>query len=274
MFIRTAIIASLLASLATSTAYAADCPGYEGVLLCGDPTGDCSINASDALAALQMAVGLIPGVPEADVNNSGVVTAVDALEILNVAVGIGQETTTCNDPVVLTLTPLASGFYSQTGFHQPGNYAVGWYGVPNDDELRDYFVFNLPAIAGTATSAVLRLSTAPPGFIVYGSDDPSETFELFDVETPTGALSSGDGGIPAFADLAAGAVYGELVATPDLEDIVDVPFNEAGLARLAAEAGVFAVGGAITTLAYGAPNEFLFNSTSAGLTRQLILTIE
>jgi hypothetical protein len=117
-----------------------------------------------------------------------------------------------------------------------------------------------------------RSGAPSPGFIIYGSNDPSETYTLFDVATPLGTLTGGTGGASAFNDLGSGTSYGSFVATPALGAFADVTLNSAGLAFLNASAGQVALGGAIPTLAKGATNEFLFNSTSASLTRQLILT--
>jgi hypothetical protein len=52
----------------------------------------------------------------------------------------------------------------------------------------------------------------------------------------------------------------------------DVILNPAGIAYLQANLTQVALGGTVTTLTKGAPNEALFNSTNATLTRQLILT--
>ncbi|HET9061750.1 MAG TPA: LamG-like jellyroll fold domain-containing protein [Candidatus Binatia bacterium] len=70
--------------------------GGSSLLLCGELTGDCAITASDALAALLMAVGLGAPDPAADVNNSATVTASDALQILRIAVGTDEHTNVCN----------------------------------------------------------------------------------------------------------------------------------------------------------------------------------
>ncbi len=250
------------------------CEGYETTLFCGELTGDCAVTASDALAALRMVVGLDDGVSEADMDNNGTITAVDALGILRVAVGVDLQSSVCDDSTSLALDAENSGFYVQNGDHQTGNYAVGWYAAPNDDELRDYFVFDVPEVAGTITSAVLRLTTAPPGFIVYGSDDPSETYELFEVTVAISALTDGSAGTSAFADLGEGESYGNFVATDALGETAAIDLNAAGIARLSVGSGPVAIGGAVTTLAKGATGEFLFNSTSAALTRRLIITIE
>ena len=184
-----------------------------------------------------------------------------------------SSTTSSTLPGTFTLNAVASGFYDQTGMHEAGNYAVGWY-VPSDAELRDYFVFDLSTVSGTITSAFLRLSTAPPSYIRYGSSDPSETYTLFDVSTALPALTGGTGGVAAFGDLGGGTTYGSLVATSAIGETVDVVLDTAGIAFLAGSSGQVAIGGAMTTLAKGAGDEFLFNSTSASLTRQLVITTE
>ena len=269
-----AVAAIVFSAIGAGGASAAVCPGHENDLYCGELTGDCLITASDALAGVRMGVGVDAGIAEADMDNGGTVTAVDALRILRIAVGTDLETDACNGVAIVTLDAEHSGFYAQNGFHQAGNYAVGWYSAPNDDELRDYFVFEMPAVAGVVTSAVLRLDTAPMGYVVYGSDDPSETYSLFHVAIPIDSLAAGTAGVAAFDDLGDGELYGSLVATSALGETVDIDLGPAAVAYLSLGSGSVAFGGAITTLTRGAGNEFLFNSTGIVQTRQLIITIE
>jgi hypothetical protein len=172
------------------------------------------------------------------------------------------------------LEAIHSGFYWDTGAHTPGNYAAGWFKGDPGGELRDYFVFDLSNVAGKITDATLRLSTAPPGYIVYKSPDPSETYSLFAVTTPVATLAAGTAGASAFTDLGSGTVYGSLVATPSLGEFADIELEQAGRDALLEADGEIAFGGAITTLTKGSSDEFLFNSTSASLVRRLILTIE
>src|SRR5262245_30185336 len=135
----------------------------------------------------------------------------------------------------ITLDAVGSGSYVQHAFHSPGNYAAGWYtgSVPDMVEVRDYFIFDLAPVSGTIVSAFLRLSTAPPGFIIYGSSDPSETYTLFDVSTDLGPLSDGSAGDSAFDDLGSGVSYGGATVTSVLGAIVDIPLNAAGIAFVA-----------------------------------------
>jgi hypothetical protein len=56
---------------------------------CGDPTGDGDVTATDALIALNAAIGLTTcELAYCDVDDSGAIAASDALAILNVAIGI------------------------------------------------------------------------------------------------------------------------------------------------------------------------------------------
>jgi hypothetical protein len=66
------------------------------LLVCGELTGDCNITATDALAALRMAVGLLDDDFSADVNGSGTITATDSLAVLRIAVGTDIQTNACN----------------------------------------------------------------------------------------------------------------------------------------------------------------------------------
>jgi hypothetical protein len=176
-----------------------------------------------------------------------------------------------------TLNAVNSGFYRQDGSHQPDNYAAGWFGVgtsPPNIELRDYFVFDLSPVSGTILSAHLHLSTMSPNTTGFSSPDPSETYTLLDVSTSLSTLTGGTGGVSAFTDLGTGTVLGAVTVDSSLGATVDVPLNSAGILTLQGQTGLVALGGAITTLAKGSPSEFLFNSTNATLTRQLVITTD
>lgn len=71
------------------------CEGFEETLFCGEITGDCLVTAVDALAVLKMAVGLLPAQTIGDMDGSGKVTAADALRVLRMAVGIDGQTAGC-----------------------------------------------------------------------------------------------------------------------------------------------------------------------------------
>jgi len=80
------------ADLAVTVGPISGCPD---TLLCGDPTGDGMITATDALVTLNAAVGLsVCELGLCDASGDGAVTAVDALLILQFAVG-GDVTLVC-----------------------------------------------------------------------------------------------------------------------------------------------------------------------------------
>ena len=202
---------------------------------------------------------------------------VDCVDAAAIPALAGTYPAPCNAGTIptqtFTLDAVASGFYRDDGVHEVDDYAAGWFagGSPGQIELRDYFVFDLSSVTGTIVSALLRVSTAPPAFIRYGSSDPSETFTLFDVATALGTLTTGPDSTTVFDDLGTGTPYGGVTVTSALGTTVDVPLDAAGIAFLQGSSGQVALGGALTTLTKGVKDEFLFNSTDAALTRQLVI---
>ncbi|MFN2427224.1 MAG: hypothetical protein ABR587_12340 [Candidatus Binatia bacterium] len=266
-----AILSAMLAAcmFAPFTAGAGGaCPDYDNKLFCGELTNDCQVTATDALAGLRMAVGQLVDRPEADLDNSGAVTAPDALRILRIAVGDLPSTFSCGPQYGIKAD--AVGFYDQEGVHTAKGYAAGWY-ASSDTELRNYFVFDLSPIEGSVDSAILRLASGSPAL---SSDAGTETYTLFDIGTDVDVLKNGTGGVAAFNDLAAGTVYGALVALNSLPGIVEIPLNHAGATFLWGSAGRVALGGAVTTLSKGAAFEYFFNSTGSTNVRELIVTVD
>ena len=165
-----------------------------------------------------------------------------------------------------------SGWYVDSGFHNPGNAnwiagACASCAIPGD--YRDFFVFDLSGV-GLVSSAVLTILNPANGF---SSPDPTEAFTVFDVSTPVASLAAGTGGASAFADLGSGTSFGSVLTSEASEgSLVSIVFNAAGLAALnGARGGLFAIGGAVTTLG-GTPNEWVFGfSGAAGQERSLEL---
>ena len=165
-----------------------------------------------------------------------------------------------------TLYSVGGGWFSDAGEHVQfnTNYAVG--GGADGYTRNNYFLFDLSGVSGTITSATLRLynpdtSGSPSVPYGYTSADPSESFALFDVSTtfysaytPGTPLVAGYGigsvvGQAIFSDLGSGQSYGSYTASlADNGRFVEISLNAAGLAALNASGGMFAVGGAITTL--------------------------
>lgn len=177
-----------------------------------------------------------------------------------------------------TLQAVGGGWFSNTGEHIEfnDNYVVG--GGLDGYTRNNYFLFDLSGVGGTVTAATLRIynpsAPASPGFpFGYTSADPTETYALFDVSTaffdtplPGGNYVAGYGigslaGQAIFSDLGSGASYGATtVSLADNGHFVEISLNAAGLAALNASGGLFAVGGAITTLDGLVNKESLFVS--------------
>lgn len=156
----------------------------------------------------------------------------------------------------VTLDAYEMGWYDMTGFHdaENDNYFVGDpTRLASPPESRNFFVFDFGGLGGGYTDALLRIWNPglPDGEVDgFGSPDPAETFQLYDVSTSIPSLLDGTAGLAAFDDLGTGAVFGSYVATPmDNGRFVDILLNDAGLAALNSRAGnLFAFGGALSTL--------------------------
>lgn len=177
-----------------------------------------------------------------------------------------------------TLHAVGGGWFSNAGEHIEfnDNYAVG--GGLDGYTRNNYFLFDLSGVSGPVTTATLRVynpaAPASPGFpFGYTSSDPTETYALFDVSTaffnvvlPGGNRVAGYGigsaaGQGIFNDLGSGQSYGMYTASlADNGHFVEISLNASGLAALNATGGIFAVGGAITTLDGLVNKESLFAS--------------
>ncbi len=108
----------------------------------------------------------------------------------------------------------------------------------------------------------------------YGSPDPSETYTLYGVSTDPSLLGIARG-VFIFDDLGTGPVLGSVTVTlassNGLPVVIDL--NAAGFAAIQQSNGLFAFGGALTTLD---PNrttpEFIFGGTGGPNGAQLILS--
>lgn len=161
-----------------------------------------------------------------------------------------------------------SGWYNTAGFHGPTNtnYFVGQeFGIG----YRDWFVFDVPMVAGPITSAQVELFNPSTG---YFSPDGSETYTLFDVTTSIPTLRAGGSGLTGiYNDLGTGVSYGSVTVTSASNGtLVVITLNAAGLSAVAAnQGGQLALGGAITTIS-GTANQYLFG-LSGGATRRLVI---
>jgi hypothetical protein len=155
---------------------------------------------------------------------------------------------------LVALQPTAAGHYNSQNYYAVERVQLMAGQEPNfqGSEMRNWFVFSVPNFPRPLAGAELRLSVGG-----MNTQDQSERYELHEVLTPVGNLTSYFGNtLDTFADLGNGPVYGsKVVSTNDgspqyLEGArLVIPFTSAGLdALLAAQGQSFAVGGAVATL--------------------------
>jgi len=149
-----------------------------------------------------------------------------------------------------------------------------------------FFVFDISGVTETIVGATFRAynpSAAVPGDLDDGyiSPDANETYAMFEVSTDIASLTDGSGGVAAFNDLAMGLSYGSReFGAIDNGSIVSIALNAAALVDLNGSPGLFAFGGAVTSLTLGQGREHVFGftagptggSTVSNLTRELVLT--
>ena len=173
----------------------------------------------------------------------------------------------------LTLDIVDRGRYAPSGSHDPTNldYTAGDCRGPvcavGADDLRNFFVFDLSTVTGPIIAATLKLWNPPLEFPLrpghgFKSDQTSETYVVFDVTTPIADLVAGSPGAAAWGDLGGGTVYGSHVATQlDIGLFAEISLNSAALVAMNSSSGLFAFGGAITTLNDVPDEEHLFAFT-------------
>ncbi len=155
-----------------------------------------------------------------------------------------------------------SGWYQDTEVHNPTNtnYIAGLCSDCGGSTFRNFFVFDTSAVAGTVTSATLRLRS---GFIATDG-----VYNLYDVITPIASLVAGGTGLLAtYEDLGSGVQFGtaNLAATPAGRITIDIPLNASAIAAINASTTSFAIGGHYTSQFHA------FGGTNTTEVRQLII---
>ena len=174
---------------------------------------------------------------------------------------------------VYNLSFVSAGWYSDLGDHDPSNrsHLTGEIFIPGprgEAFFRSFYTFTLPVITGTIVSVEFDAFNPDFGFV---SLDPNENLGIFDVTTPAGSLNTlhlqGDPvGIAVFADLGTGTSYGSRVVSSADNNTVTVALNAVAFSALAAAGpGLFAPGGALTTLNPSPSTEFVFSGTQGAL---------
>lgn len=114
-------------------------------------------------------------------------------------------------------------------------------GVGPGTESRGWFAFDLSNLRIPATTASLTLfncDAATCGHDGFGSPNPSESINIFDVSSSLDALVGGTGGVSAFNDLGTGSLYGtQSVSNASDGQNVTFTFNAAGLAAVNGKLG-------------------------------------
>jgi hypothetical protein len=173
----------------------------------------------------------------------------------------------------ILLTATGQGQYTETGFLTSGNYATGDPITNSFQETRAFFVFDLSSVSGTIVGAELRLFNPTNGFGT--TQGMTEDLGIFDVTTSVATLVGGTAGLPGFADLGSGTVFGtRTFTTADNNSTIAISLNADAINALKSASGDFAFGTAIMTLDAGFLNqrEQVFGGTDAGSLVQLSLT--
>ncbi|HYE63971.1 MAG TPA: Calx-beta domain-containing protein, partial [Pyrinomonadaceae bacterium] len=194
--------------------------------------------------------------------------AVNLTNPTNAAIADSQGVGTIAAPLamqtVFTLNALDSGWYNGFGNYNDNpdipdndNYLCGRV---SSTEFRNFFVFDLSNVKGTVRNATLRVLNPDLG---YRSLDSSETYTIYDVSTAVSVLRTpATGRTDIFDDLGSGTTFGSVVIDKPASGasvIVSASLNGAALAALNSDRSLFALGGALTTVA--GPNEFVFAGT-------------
>jgi hypothetical protein len=168
----------------------------------------------------------------------------------------------------ITFEPYSQGSYYSSNGSANGNYRVG---LANNIERRSFFIFDLTGLTGTVTAAELLL-WCPSN--CYGSDESTETFELWDFTgSITDLAAGGTAHAPAlYADLGTGTSYGSFtISSTDENTLLSFILNSQAVAALNSAGGSdFAIGGRMPSA--DSYNEFVFGYTFATQDQRLVLT--
>lgn len=144
------------------------------------------------------------------------------------------------------INALDHGWYSSSGYHDPGsaNYVAGY--VASVGTHRNWFAFALPALGDTLFNAQLLLNP-------FSGASPSgwENYVLHDVVTPTAELiAGGTGKVQIYNDLADGVFFGgRNVFVTENSPMSAIALNSRFVAAArAASSGTIALGGSISTI--------------------------
>lgn len=201
-------------------------------------------------------------------------TIVPVLIFLVLLWGTPFNDTTNVEAATITLSAWDLGWYRDTGHHfsETLSYTAGqFYSYPSlqEQEYRNFFVFDLGEVGEPIINADLRLYNPPSGYI----GDITETYQLYDVSTPVPDLVAGGSGlIDIYNDIGTGTSYGSrVVSSADNGTMVTITLNPDGIIALNSQLGAdFAIGGAIMTIS-GLDNQYVFGNTHENGIAELVL---
>jgi len=173
-----------------------------------------------------------------------------------------------------------SGFYLRVGDkydHLPSNrnFLVGNPTAPVNAEYRNFFVFDLSEVTGPLLSARFEAFVEPGSAgVTLPSPSRIDTWTLFDVVSGVGPLVSEATPEQTFADLASGQVYGSVdFSQASAGTLLTVPLNQTAIDAIESTSGLWAFGGAITTLIPDVKQHLFGNSGVHSMPRLVITTV-
>ena len=174
----------------------------------------------------------------------------------------------------ITINAQNSGWYYDTGVHngntEPNISAGVCVTCRYSGEARNFFLFDFSDITETIVSAELRMTSGR-----YISDDPFETFSLFNISSDPSILPTNTTqNLSLFEDLGSGIVYGNYQIQQSSDTVISIALNILALDDMNNTNTLFAIGGAITSLDNDlSRTQYAFSGTHIGdQTRELILT--
>ena len=162
------------------------------------------------------------------------------------------------------INPFDRGNYTATGVHSTSSlsYEIGSSSA-NHDFIRNHFmVFDLSSISETVIGAELQIY-AP----AYGSTDPFETYEIYDISTDISSILDGTAGVAGFNDMQSGNLYGSTdVSSADNGTTLSIQLTPSAVQDINDQLGGWlALGGTVSTLDYLNPRqEEIFVGTNSG----------
>ena len=174
----------------------------------------------------------------------------------------------------LSVAAFDNGWYDAGGSHTPGSTNIV-LSDPSGSGNNHFFAFDLSAVSGTVSYAVLHIFGANGNFL---GTDATEDYAIYDYGGSIDDLVNGTGGSAAFADLGSGTAYGNIVlstfaaagfgAMPDISFLLPAAALSDINAAIASGDPRFAVGGTSATLGTG---QYLWHSSSFSVAAELEL---